>query len=76
MASKKTFEGSVSRLSEIVELLEKGELPLEESIKLFEEGTKLVAACNRMLDDAEQKVTILRKDAEGQTCEVPFEVDV
>ena len=57
MKKKLSYEQSVSRLEEIVELLENGELPLEESMKLFEEGTKLSAECYSMLSKAEQKIT-------------------
>lgn len=51
------YEESVKRLEEIVEKLESGELSLEESIKLFEEGTKLTASCYDILKNAEQKIT-------------------
>ena len=54
MAGKKlTFEQSMSRLEEIVGKLEQGECGLDESLKLFEEGAKLAASCNQMLDQAE-----------------------
>lgn len=58
---KKTFdyEKSIARLEEIVELLEGGELSLEESMKLFEEGTKLSGSCYEVLQKAEQKITQL-----------------
>ena len=58
---KKTFdyEKSVARLEEIVELLEGGELSLEESMKFFEEGTKLSGSCYEALQKAEQKITQL-----------------
>ena len=57
MKKKVDFEQSVARLEEIVELLESGELSLEESMKLFDEGVKLSAACNDILTKAEQKIT-------------------
>ena len=57
MAKKFDYEKSIARLQEIVELLENGELPLDESIKLFEEGTKLSAECYKQLSRAEQKIT-------------------
>lgn len=57
MAKKFDYEKSIARLQEIVELLENGELPLDESIKLFEEGTKLSAECYKQLSMAEQKIT-------------------
>lgn len=60
MAEKKlTFERGMERLEEIVALLERGDAPLDESLKLFEEGAKLTAQCSAILDKAEQKVTLL-----------------
>ncbi len=59
MKKKLDYESSVSRLEEIVRLLESGELSLEESMKLFEEGTKLSAACYETLKKAEQKITLI-----------------
>lgn len=59
MKKKPDYEKSMLRLEEIVELLESGELPLEESMKLFEEGTKLSAECYETLKNAEQKITLL-----------------
>ena len=64
MAEKKlTFEKALARLEEIVSLLETGDAPLDESLKLFEEGAKLTAQCSAMLDKAEQKVTLLENGA-------------
>jgi exodeoxyribonuclease VII small subunit len=54
-----TYEKAYNRLEEIVEKLENGSVPLEESMKLFEEGTKLANFCNTKLNDAEQKFTQL-----------------
>lgn len=56
---KQTYETSIKRLEEIVGILEQGSQPLEETLKLFEEGTKLAAYCNTCLDNAEQKITEL-----------------
>ena len=70
---KKTFEESMARLEEIVSALERGESTLEESIALFEEGTKLAAACAKQLDQAEQKVLKLSKGPDGAPVEQPFE---
>lgn len=53
------FEKKLSRLENIVEKMEAGELSLEDSLKLFEEGVKLSRECNTQLSDAEQKVKIL-----------------
>ncbi len=54
-----TYEKAYNRLEEIVEKLENGSVPLEEAMKLFEEGTKLANFCNTKLNDAEQKFTQL-----------------
>ena len=73
MAESMSFEQSLARLDEIVRHLEKGDLPLSESLKLFEEGSGLLAACSGMLDAAEQKVVKLRKRADRTPEELPFE---
>ena len=75
MAGKKkqTFEQAMTRLEEIVKTLEQGEVPLEESMSLFEEGTRLSTALYTMLQTAEQKVTVLDEGADGQIIEKPFE---
>lgn len=62
MSSKMTYEEAISRLEEIVELLEKNEVTLDESMKLFEEGTKLTAFCSDKLKDAQQRITELTKE--------------
>lgn len=67
-----TFEASMARLDEIVKALESGEVSLEESIKLFEEGTKLSASCSELLTTAELKVTKLMKGADGTPEEQEF----
>ena len=71
--AEKTFESQMERLEEIVRLLEKGEAPLNESMKLFEEGTKLSAALGKLLDKAEQKVTRLLAGPDGAPVEEPFQ---
>lgn len=70
MSEKNTFESSITRLEEVVRLLEKGDAPLDTALALFEEGTALIKTCSKMLDDAEQKVTLLVKGAVPQ--EQPF----
>ncbi len=70
---KPSFEQSIKRLDEIVKLLEKGDAPLSESLKLFEEGTALISNCSGLLNEAEQKVVKLRKGADGEPEELPFE---
>lgn len=72
MATKKTFEENMLRLEAIVAQLEKGEAPLDESLKLFEEGTKLIGECRASLDKAEQQVVKLMKGADGEPVETPF----
>ena len=70
---KMSFEDSVKRLDEIVKLLERGDAPLSESLKLFEEGMKLANNCSKQLDKAEQAVVKLTKTADGSPAESPLE---
>lgn len=70
--TEKTFEQSLTRLEEIVKLLEKGDAPLAESLALFEEGTGLIRSCGALLEQAEQKVVQLRKSEDGSPEELPF----
>jgi len=72
MAEKK-FEAALARLAEIVQELEKGDIPLEQSLKLFEEGIKLSRICNKRLEEAERKVEVLMKDKDGKISAQPFE---
>ncbi len=60
------FEKALSRLETIVAELEGGELSLDDSLRIFEEGVKLSKTCLKMLDDAEQKVEILVQDKDGR----------
>ena len=71
-AKKVTFEQQLARLEEIVAALEKGDAPLADSLALFEEGTKLIAACSKQLDQAEQQVVKLMKGPDGAPVELPF----
>jgi len=76
MAAKKQsagFEESLARLDEIVKHLEKGDMPLNDSLALFEEGTALIRSCEKQLDEAEQKVVKLRKGPDREPEELPFE---
>ncbi len=70
---KVSFEEALKRLEEIVRQLEKGEAPLGDSLKLFEEGTAMIRLCEKKLDEAEQQVVKLRKGADGTPEELPFE---
>ncbi len=72
--TKQGFEESMLRLEEIVRLLEKGDAPLEDSIKLFEEGTKLAKKCDELLNEAEKKVVVLSKGADGAPEETEFDI--
>ena len=60
------FEQAMARLETIVSELERGDLPLDESLKIFEEGIKLSKSCLKMLDEAERKVEILIQDKDGK----------
>ena len=77
MSKKKeaTFEENMARLEEIVNLLERGDAKLQDSLALFEEGTKLVSACSAMLEQAEQQVVKLQKGPDGEPVELPFETE-
>ncbi len=68
-----SFEADLTRLEEIVKRLEDGSVPLEESMKLFREGTDLAAACGKLLDEAELEIVKLTKGPEGTIVEAPFE---
>ena len=74
MAAKKvTFEQQIARLEEIVSALEQGDVQLADSLALFEEGTKLIAACTKQLDQAEKEVVKRMKGPGGTPEELPFE---
>ena len=60
---KRNFESDLKRLEEIVSVLEKGETPLEESLKLFEEGMEKAKSMKKYLEDAKRKVEIITKEA-------------
>ena len=68
---KLSFEENLARLEDIVQSLENDSLPLEESIKLFEEGMRLSKLCGERLAAAENKITLLLKERDAFT-EVPF----
>ena len=71
----KSFESALKRLSEVVRHLEEGDLPLEDSLSLFEEGAGLVKVCNELLDSAEQRVKILKNDFDSEPVEVENDTD-
>jgi exodeoxyribonuclease VII small subunit len=70
---KMSFEESMARIEAIVKALEKGDVPLEQSLTMFEEATGLIKSCGKLLDEAEQKVVRLQKGEDGQPEEYPFE---
>jgi exodeoxyribonuclease VII small subunit len=70
---KPDFERCLSRLEEVVRKLESPELSLDDAMKLFEEGVALSAECQKQLEEAEGKVEILLKKADGRVVAEPFE---
>ena len=75
-AKKPTFEENMQRLEQIVRTMEKGEVALEESLKLFQEGTELVRACGKLLDEAELQVSKITTNPDGTPVEVTFDVEL
>lgn len=67
------FEEALANLEAVVNRLESGELPLEESLRLFEEGVHLTKMCAHRLEEAERRIAILKKDERGEFSELPFE---
>ena len=72
MTTEAGFETSLKELERIVEQLEAGDLPLEKSLELFEQGVRLSRECQRRLDDAERRVEILLKNDDGSFKTAPF----
>jgi exodeoxyribonuclease VII small subunit len=70
---KGDFEKSLARLEEVVKRLESAELSLDDAMKLFEEGVKLSRDCQKQLEEAEGRVEILLKKADGKIAAEPFE---
>ena len=70
-----TFEENMQRLEQIVRAMERGDVPLEESLKLFREGTALVEACGKLLDEAELQVKKIATAADGSPVEENFEYE-
>jgi exodeoxyribonuclease VII small subunit len=69
------FEDALGRLEQIVDQLESGDLPLESSLKAFEEGVALARRCARYLEEAEKRIELLTKDESGLLKTEPFEWD-
>ena len=69
----KTFEESMARLEQIVRAMERGDVALEESLKLFQEGTELVRSCQKLLDDAQLQVKKIMTAPDGSPGEEDFQ---
>ena len=65
MSKEMTFEQAMLELEQITKQLESGEIPLDDSLKLFEKGVELTRFCSGALEDAQQKIAILTKDNQG-----------
>jgi exodeoxyribonuclease VII small subunit len=72
----KDFESALKSLEEIVGQLEAGDLTLDRALELFEEGIRMSRFCSSKLDEAERKVDVLTKAADGTLKEVPFSEDI
>jgi exodeoxyribonuclease VII small subunit len=73
--NNKTFEENMQRLEQIVRAMERGDVALEESLKLFQEGTDLVRSCGKLLDDAEFQVKLVMAGVDGRPQEEDFSHD-
>ena len=74
-AKPKSFESSLEELERIVRELERGDLPLEKSLELFEQGIKLSRACQERLSEAERRIEVLTRDNHGRPAVRPFEAE-
>ena len=68
-----SFEAQLATLERIVRELERGDLPLEQSLDLFEQGVKLSRECQERLNEAERRIEVLLRGGDGSTIAVPFE---
>ena len=77
MATKKklTFEQQLEAVEALIAGMESGSMPLEESMRRYEEGMAMIAAMEKALQSAQQRLTVIRRGAEGEDEEVPLEVD-
>lgn len=71
--SNPTFEASMARLEQIVRAMERGDVALEESLKLFQEGTELVRNCQKLLDEAQLQVKKIMTAPDGSPVEEEFQ---
>ncbi|OFV99602.1 MAG: exodeoxyribonuclease VII small subunit [Acidobacteria bacterium RIFCSPLOWO2_12_FULL_54_10] len=69
------FEHGLDRLEKIVQELEKGDLPLDRALQLFEEGMQVSTRCRRQLEEAENKIEMLMKKNDGKIAAEPFSLD-
>ena len=72
----KSFESNMQRLEQIVRAMERGDVPLEESLKLFQEGTELVRSCNELLENARLQVKMIMTAPDGSPVEEDFPHDI
>ena len=70
-----TFEANLKRLEQIVRAMERGDVALDESLKLFQEGTELVRVCGKLLDEAELQVKMIMAGPDGMPVEEVFDND-
>ncbi len=71
-----TFEQSMQRLEQIVRAMERGDVPLEESLKLFQEGTELVRSCGKLLDEAQLQIKKIMTAPDGSPVEEAFHDEI
>ncbi len=77
MSEKKpTFEQNMQRLEQIVRAMERGDVPLEESLKLFQEGTELVRSCGKLLDEAQLQIKKITTGPDGAPVEEAFDAEL
>ena len=72
----KSFENNMQRLEQIVRAMERGDVALEESLKLFQEGTELLRSCNELLDNAQLQVKMIMTAPDGSPVEEDFPHDI
>ena len=67
-----TFEKAIMELEETVKTLEKGDIPLDDAIKAYTRGMELIGLCNKKLDEAQGRISMYVKDADGNVSESEF----
>ena len=75
MEKKMTFEESLQRLEEIVRAMERGDVPLDKSLELFQEGTALLQSCGKLLDEAELQIKMITPDEDGAPVAHDFQLE-